>query len=387
MVNFNYYNPAKIIFGKGTESELVENIKPYGNRVLVHHDDFIAQLPVFSRVMEILKEGGFEIFALGGVVPNPKLSLAYKGIQLCKDENIDFILAIGGGSSIDSSKTIAMGVKHDGDVWDFFADPSKACAEILPMGSVLTIPAAGSESSVACVITQDETNLKRTAYSTALVPKFAVMNPENTFTLPAFQTAAGGFDIMSHLMERYFTTEPDVVFTDKIIEGALKSMIYNLPRCLKDPSNYAYRADIMWCGSNAQSGLFGTGRIGDWASHDIGHELSASFNMAHGASLALATPAWARYVSKENPSKFAQFATEVFGITDGTDAELALKGIEALEAFIAEIGLPVKLSQTDADLSKLHEINDRLFSNRSSTGYYMELSADDITNIVEIMKA
>ena len=386
MVNFTYYNPAKIIFGKDTEKELVAEIKKYGTRVLVHCDNFIPKLPVYGKVMEALRGAGLTVFELGGVVANPKLSLCYEGIKLCKKENIELILAVGGGSTIDSAKTIGAGVKYAGDVWDFYAERGISPQDSLPVGVVLTIPASGSESSSAAVVTNENGNLKRTAFGTALIPKFAVMNPENTTSLPPYMTACGGYDIISHLMERYFTKERDVDFTDRIIEGAIKTMLYKLPAALADPQNYAHRADIMWCGTNAHSGLFGTGRIGDWGSHEIAHELSAMYDTPHGAALSIVFPAWMKYVYREDLDRFVQFAQRVMEVDMASaDREaIALEGIRRLEAFSKRCGLPVTLRDAGLDALGNDKMAEMTQGGRDGIGQFKKLYLDDVKAILAL---
>ncbi len=382
MVNFSYHNPCKIVFGKDCALGISEHIKEYGDKVLVCYDDIVAKFDFFEKIISSIEKDGIKIIRHGGVTPNPKLSHCYEGIEICKKEEIELVLAIGGGSAIDTAKTIAAGALYDGDVWDFYDESGHEIENALPIGAVLTIPAAGSEYSLAAVVTKEEGNLKRTAYSTKIVPKFAILDPTYTYTLPKKLTAAGGFDIISHLLERYLTNTPNVDFTDRISEGAIKSMLKYIPLCLLEGDNYDYRAEVMWCGSNAQSGLFGTGREGDWASHDIAHELTAVYGISHGAALAVAFPAWMRYLYKENPVKIAQLGRRVFDITENDDIKAAEKTIEALEAFIKEIDLPLKLA--DYDAHDLGIIANKTLENRKTIGYYKKLSKDDVLNILEI---
>ena len=284
MINFEYYNPARIIFGKGAENQVGKEVARYGKRILLHYGGgSIKRNGLYDRVVASLQAEGLFFVELGGVQPNPRLSLVRKGIELCKEHNVDFILAVGGGSTIDSSKAIAAGVCCKEDIWEYYLNENKQIEGALPVGVVLTIPAAGSESSDSSVITNEEENYKRYIGSEYLTPKFALMNPEVTFSMPANQIANGCSDIVAHLMERYFTTVKHVDFTDRLIEGAIRTILYHGPMALAHPTDYDIRAEIMWTGTVAHNNLLNMGRIGDWASHDIEHELSAQYDIAHGA--------------------------------------------------------------------------------------------------------
>jgi hypothetical protein len=323
-------------------------VKKYGGtKVLVHYGGQSAvRSGLLDKICGLLREGGVEYVTLGGVVPNPRLSLVHEGIDLCRREGIDFVLAVGGGSVIDSGKAIAYGVCYDGDVWDIYigkATPEK----MLPVASVLTIPAAGSEMSEASVITNEDGDVK-IGYSNSLSrPKFAIMNPRRTMTLPPYQTAAGVTDMMMHTMERYFTKDDDMDITTDIAEAMLRSMKNAVFAVLKNPEDYRYRAQIMWGGSLMHNGLTGCGVSDDWATHQIEHELSAMFGVTHGAGLAAVWPSWARYVMHENLSRFVRFAVNVMDVpNDFTDPEgTALRGIEAMERFYHAIGMPVNIKE------------------------------------------
>ncbi|MDR1100301.1 MAG: iron-containing alcohol dehydrogenase, partial [Treponema sp.] len=301
MQNFEYYNRTKIIFGKGTEDQVGSETAQYVRRILLHHSGGSAvKSGLLDKVKSSLKKAGIEWVELAGVQPNPRLSRVYEGVELCKKEQIKFILAVGGGSVIDSAKAIAIGACYDGDVWDFY-DRKKTAAQALPVGVVLTIPAAGSESSISSVITNETGPWKQSVNEECIRPVFAIMNPELTYTLPPYQTACGIADMLAHIMERYFTREPNVELTDELCEGAMRAIIRNARKIFSGgEKDYAARAEIMWAGSIAHNNLLGTGRIGDWASHAIEHELSALFDMAHGAGLAIIFPAWITYNIKEN---------------------------------------------------------------------------------------
>lgn len=348
MIDFNYYAPTEVVFGKNSEEQVADLCKKYGaTKVLVHYGGSSAiKSGLLDKVCRLLEEGGVQYACLGGVVPNPRLSKAHEGIELCRKEGVDFILAVGGGSVIDSAKCIAYGVCFDGEVWDIYTGKSEP-KSMLPVAAVLTIPAAGSEMSESSVITNEDGNIK-VGYSNNLSrPKFAIMNPERTFTLPPYQTAAGVTDMMMHTMERYFTKDDDMDFTTNLAEAVLKSMKNAIFEVLKDPGNYRYRAQIMWGGSIAHNGLTGCGVEEDWATHQLEHELSGMFDVTHGAGLAAVWPSWARYTMRENLSRFVRFAVNVMDVpNDFSDPEgTANRGIEAVEKFYHEIGMPTSIHE------------------------------------------
>lgn len=348
MLNFEYYTPTKVVFGKDTEKQAGELVKAFGGtKVLVHFGGQSAKKSgLLDRICNSLEEAGLSYVTLGGVVPNPHLSKVYEGIELCKKEGVDFILAVGGGSVIDSGKAIGYGVANEGDVWDFYAKKrtAKAC---LPIGAVLTIAAAGSEMSNSSVITNEDGWLKRGYNDDISRCKFAVMNPELTYTLPAYQTASGCVDILMHTMERYFTKAENTMLTDSVAEGLMRTVIYNAKVLAEDPENYDARAQVMWAGSLSHNGLTGCGTEGDWASHQLEHELGGMFDVAHGAGLAAVWGSWARYVYKEKPARFAQFAANVFNIPWNSSnlEQMALDGIQAMEAFYRSIHMPTSLAE------------------------------------------
>ncbi len=385
MENFVFQNTTKIVFGKGTENHVANEIKGLGKNVLLHYGGgSIKKYGLYDRIVASLKEAGLNFVELGGVQPNPRLSLVYKGIELCRENKIDFILAVGGGSVIDSAKAIAIGVPYQGDVWDFYTGKAQV-EEALPIGVVLTIAAAGSESSPGSVITKEEGELKRDCLSDLIRPKFAILNPELTYTLPEEQTLYGAADIMAHLMERYFTRTKDVDFTDRLLEGALKTIIKNLPIVLKDPQNYGARAQIMWAGTVAHGDLLGTGRIGDWASHNIEHELSGIYDVAHGAGLAVIFPAWMKYVYKENIARFAQFAVRVWDVEADFNnlEEVALEGIRRIENFFKSVGLPVTLGELGIPEDKLELMAEKC-TERGPVGNFKKLFKEDVLKIYRL---
>lgn len=346
MENFEYYAPTKVVFGKETETKVGELVAQQGcKKVLVHYGSgSVKRSGLLDRVFASLDEKGIHYVELGGVVPNPRLSLVYKGIDLCKEEGVDFILAVGGGSVIDSAKAIGYGVVNEGDVWDFYEKKREATA-CLPIGVVLTIAAAGSEMSNSSVITNENGWLKRGCNFNCCRAKFAVMNPELTMTLPKYQTASGCTDIMMHTMERYFNQSENMELTDGISEHLIRTVMKNAKILMDEPENYEARAEVMWAGSLSHNGLTGCGTDGgDWSCHQLEHELGGMFDVAHGAGLAAVWGSWARYVMDARPERFTQFATRVMGVSPmQTVKETALRGIEAMEAFYRELEMPTSI--------------------------------------------
>lgn len=384
MRNFTYNNSTTIIFGKDTQKNVGHETKKYGHNVLFHYGGgSIKKSGLYDEVMKALKSEGLNVYELGGVKPNPRLSLVKEGIKLCQENNIDFILAVGGGSVIDSAKAIAIGVKYQGDVWDFYTGKAKI-KDALPIGVILTIPAAGSESSTGSVITNEDGWYKRSTGSLLLRPKFAIMNPELTFTLPDYQTACGAADMIAHVMERYFTNEKHVEFTDSLCEATMKTIIKQVQIILLDPTNYNARAELMWAGTIAHNGLLGTGRSEDWASHGIEHELSGIYDIAHGAGLAIVFPAWMQYVYKHDVNRFARFAHNVFNVDlDLENLELtALEGIKRLKAFFKAIGLSTSLKEVNIDDSRIEEMAAK--ATEGPLGNFVRLNKDDVKNILKL---
>jgi len=348
MNNFTFYSPTYFAFGKDEENNVGKYVKRFGGtKVLIHYGGgSVVRSGLLGRVKTSLREAGLPFVELGGVKPNPRSGLVYEGIDLCRREKVDFILAVGGGSSIDSSKAIAAGTLYEGDFWDFHMR-KQPITKALPVGTVLTIAAAGSEGSADAVITKEEGMLKRGASGEALRPVFSILNPALTQTLPAYQTACGITDIMAHLFERYFTNTKDVEVTDRVIEGLLMTMIHEAPRVMKNPDDYEARANIMWAGMLAHNNCCGVGRVQDWASHSIEHELSALYDCAHGAGLAVVFPAWMEYNMNHDIPRFAQLASRVWGCPmDFQNPEVTAKaGIRALRSFLREIGMPQTMAE------------------------------------------
>lgn len=357
MKNFEYYTPTQIYFGEDTHLQIGDLLKERScHKVLIHYGSgSVVRTGLLEEVKSLLSKAGIAYVTLGGVVPNPRLSKVLEGIELCKKENVDFILVIGGGSAIDSGKAIGYGAANpDTDVWNFFLKTAvpKAC---LPIGVILTIAASGSEMSGSCVITNEDGWLKRGSTRSDLCrPQFAILNPCLTYTLPPYQTASGCVDILMHTMERYFVTFETMELTDGISEALMRTVISNAKILMNDPQNYKARAEVMWSGSLSHNGLTGCGTgSGDWACHQLEHELGGMFDVAHGAGLSAIWGGWARYVYKDHPARFAQFATNVLGILPADDPEkTALLGIEAMEAFFRSLNMPVTLSELGLTLTE-----------------------------------
>jgi len=382
MKDFNFYAPTRVVFGRESEEKLPELIRQYGGtKVLVHYGGQSARKSgLLDKVFALLKQADIAYVELGGVVPNPLLSKVREGIMLCRREQVDFILAVGGGSVIDSAKAIGYGVDYTGDVWDFWNGKSvpQSC---LPIGVMLTIPAAGSEMSSSCVITNDEGMLKRGVNSDLCRCRFAIMNPERTYTLPAYQTAAGATDIMMHTMERYFSKYEDAVLTDALAEALLRTVMDATPKVLKQADDYKYRAAIMWASSLSHNDLTECGTEKDFACHKLEHELSGMFGVTHGAGLAAIWGAWARYVMDKHTARFEKFAKNVMGVDD------ALKGVEALEAFFRSIGMPVSIPEligrplTDDEITALVDKCSR--GGKMNIGAMEVLTPDDMLKIYQ----
>lgn len=387
MQNFEFYAPTKVVFGKQAEEQLGKLIKEQEcKKVLIHYGGNSAKKSgLLDRIMESLEKEGIEYVTLGGVVPNPHLSKVYEGIELCKKEGVDFILAVGGGSVIDSGKAIGYGMTNEGDVWDFYEKKRKPKA-CLPIGAVLTIAAAGSEMSDSSVITNENGWLKRGLSSNYCRCRFAVMNPELTYTLPAYQTASGCVDIMMHTMERYFTKETETGLTDGISESLLRTVMQSARTLKEEPENYDARAQVMWAGSLSHNGLTGCGTIGDWSCHQLEHELGGMFDVAHGAGLAAVWGSWARYVYQEKPERFAQFAVNVMGVTNdySNPEKTALEGIKRMEEFYRAIDMPTSVHELGVDLTEeqIKELAHKCtFMETRTIGQFKVLDKNDIENI------
>lgn len=358
MLNFDFYAPTRIIFGKDTEAEIGALLKPHAKKVLLHYGGgSIKKSGLYDRVVASLQASGVAFVELGGVMPNPRLSLAHEGIDLCRKEGVDLILAVGGGSVIDSAKAIAMGVYYDGDVWDMYQD-GRAIEKAVPVATILTIPAAGSESSGDTVITNEEKALKYGYGSPHLRPLLSIMNPELFFTLPKEQLGYGVADMMSHIFERYFTNTTNADLTDGLCEATLKTLMKNALPAKADMSDYNAWADLGFAGTVAHNGLLGMGREQDWACHDMEHELSAIYDVPHGAGLAVVTPGWMQHVYKDNVGMFVQFAVNVMGVEASfrdPDA-IVQEGIARLREFFVKLGLPTTLAELGIGEDRLEEM-------------------------------
>lgn len=386
MNDFNFYSPTEFVFGRGRECETGRYVKKYGgSRVLIHFGGGSAvKSGLLDKVKNSLEEEGVAYFELGGVKPNPRDTLVYEGIELCRREGIDFILAVGGGSVIDSAKGIAAGVVYEGDFWDFYC--VKQVVKALPVGVVVTISAAGSEGSGDSVITKEDGMLKRATGSDALRPRFSVLDPELTMTLPAYQTACGATDIMAHVFERYFTNTKEVEITDRLCEAVLMTMLRETPRVIADPKNYDARANIMWAGMVAHNNIVGVGREQDWNSHGLEHELSGLYDCAHGAGLAVIMPAWMEFVCKHDVMRFCQMATRVFGVDmDFTDPEkTAREGIRRFRTFLHSIGMPINFAELGAKEEDIPVLVEKLGVGDGRTGGFVHLSSEDAAEIYRI---
>ncbi len=385
MKNFVFQNPTKIIFGRGVEEKVGSEVGAYSNNILLHFGGgSIKASGLYDRVTASLRQAGITWVELGGVKPNPRLDMVHEGIKLCKEHKLGFILAVGGGSVIDSAKAIAMGSVIEGDVWDFFlgkGTPVKA----LPIGTILTIPAAGSEASPGTVITNENGWLKLAVNSDSLFPRFSILNPELAFSLPRFQVACGVADIMAHLMERYFTNVSHVAFTDRLIEATLKTVINLAPLVMKNPQDYDAWSELMWAGTIAHNNVLDTGRVGDWASHMIEHEISGIYDVAHGAGLAVVFPAWMKHVLHHDMNRFVQWSVRVWNVEmDVFDPEaVARAGIEKMEQFFHSIGLGTQLADLGIQDNRVDEMADKCTNGNTHTvGSFVKLDREAVRQIL-----
>ena len=392
MLNFEFYAPTKVVFGKNAEDKVGKLIKEQGcKKALVHFGGNSAKKSgLLDRIYKLLEQSDISYVSLGGVVPNPRLSTVHEGIELCKKEGVDFILAVGGGSVIDSSKAIGYGVANEGEVWDFY-EKTRMPEKCIPIGAILTIAAAGSEMSNSSVITNEDGWLKRGCNSDSCRCKFAIMNPELTYSLPDYQTACGCTDILMHTMERYFTTVEDTMLTDRIGEALMKTVIQSAKVLIKDPENYNARAEVMWAGSLSHNGLTGCGTTGDWASHQLEHELGGMFDVAHGAGLAAIWGSWARYVYTEKVERFAQFAVNVMGVSNNflNPDKTALAGIRAMEDFFHSISMPTSISGLGVKLTdeQIDELALKCsFDRTRMIGGFKILEIEDMKNIYKLAR-
>lgn len=388
MNHFSLYNPTYFLFGKETQHKVGELVHRFcGKKVLIHYGGgSVVRSGLLSQTERSLKEAGIEYVALGGAVPNPRSGLVYEGISLCKANGIDFVLGIGGGSAIDSAKAIAAGAVYDGDFWDLF-EGKAPYEKALPLGCILTFPATGTESSNSSVITQERGMLKRGLRGDSNRPVFAIMNPELTFTLPPYQTACGVADMMAHVFERYFTNVQHVDVSDRLCEAVLQTMIKAAPIVMENPSDYDARAELMWAGTLAHNGQLGIGREEDWSSHNIGHELSAAYDVAHGASLSVVMPHWMQYTLPGHEMRYAQMAVRVFGCQMDYEnpASTAKEGIARLQSLWKDLGLPLTLTDLQINAADIPALVQKTRCDANGMlGAFMPLQKSDVEAILRL---
>jgi alcohol dehydrogenase YqhD (iron-dependent ADH family) len=387
MDNFTYHNPTKILFGRGMENEVGAEVARYSRRILLHFGGgSIKTSGLYDRVVASLKRAGVEWTELGGVKPNPRLSLVHEGVKLCREHNLDFVLAVGGGSSIDSAKAIAMGAANGGEVWDYFIG-KRELTRTLPVATILTIPAAGSESSSSAVVTNEDGWIKRGFDSELIYPKFSVLDPELAFTLPAFQVACGSADIMSHLLERYFTNTRNVAFVDRLLEATMKTVIAQAPKVLAKPTDYDAWSELMWAGTIAHNNLLNTGRIGDWGSHNIEHEISGIYDVAHGAGLAVVFPAWMKLVLEHDLDRFVQWSVRVWNVElDMFDKEATARaGIARLETFFHSLGLGTTLAELGVGAERIDEMAKKATDGDTRRiGNFVKLDSAQVAKVLKL---
>lgn len=388
MNNFTFYSPIEFVFGKGTEMQTGELVRKYGaSKVLiVYGGGSVVRSGLLERVRQTLAQTGIPCLELGGVQPNPIDTKVYEGIDLCRREGVDFVLAVGGGSVIDTAKAIAAGVPYEGDFWDFYIQKATV-SSALKVAVVLTIPAAGSEGSGNSVITKVSTLQKMSLRAPELLrPRFSIMNPELTFTLPPYQTAAGIVDMMAHIMERYFTNTADTEIADRLCEGTLKAIITEAPRVMADPKDYGARANIMWSGMIAHNGTCGVGNEEDWASHFMEHEISALYDVTHGAGLAVIFPAWLTWMASHHVEKVAQYAARVWDVPVSEDLKaMALEGVARLKSFFTSIGMPVNFAQLGVEHPDIELLVEHLHANKGEqVGCYVRLGRKETREIYEL---
>ena len=388
MENFNYYNGTRYVFGKDSDNEVGVYLKKYGaTKVLIHYGRHPKTSGLIDKIIENLKKENIDYVELGGVEPNPRDTLVYKGIDLAKKEKIDFILAVGGGSVIDSAKAIGLGYYYDGDLYTMY-EKQEPVLKSLPIGVILTIAAAGSESSTNSVINFESRGLKRGFSTEVERPKFAILNPKLTYSLSDFQTSCGITDIMAHLLERYFSKSKDCFVSQRMIEGVLQSIIYDsVPRLMKDKKDYGARSNIMWAGTLAHNNIMGVDRKQDWCSHKLEHELSAKYDVAHGAGLATVFPAWMLYNYKVDIDLFYYFATRIMHIKEDNNKEaVVLAGIDKFKPFLHDVlKMPTSFKELGAKKEDIPYLVDKLFVNQPVVGGFKQIDKNDATNIYNLM--
>lgn len=388
MINFQYNNPAKVIFGDGAEKEIETLLKEYNVKslLLVYSGDFIKDLGIWNTVHSACHKLNISFYEEGNVVPNPKIELVRNLVSLGKSNSVDFVLAVGGGSSIDTAKAVSIGIPYDGDVWDFFEGKSNIETAV-PVGVITTLPASGSETSNCSIISNGI--LKVGVESDLIIPKFAIMNPRFTMGLPPYQTSCGLADILSHLLERYFTDVDNVDTTDYLLEGAIKALMLNAGRLMENPKDYNARAEVQWLASIAHNNLLDTGRISDWGSHRIEHELSAQYGLTHGEGMAVVLVAWTRYMALNKPKKLAQLANRLYGIDyhDYTEKQMSLLLSQRLKEFFSSLNLRTTLGELNITEEHFEDMALRATNNNTSTvGHYIPLDKDKFIEILHLAK-
>ncbi len=388
MENFNYSNPTRIVFGKDTELKVGKLCAEYAKKVLLHYGGgSIKANGLYDKVIASLNEAGVEYFELGGVQPNPVHTLVYEGIAICKKHDIGLVLGVGGGSVLDSAKAIAIGAKHDGDFWDFFTRKGTP-KQALPIGCIMTLPGTGSESSDSIVIQNNETNMKMGCSTRLGYPTFSILNPELSFTLPPYQTAAGTSDAICHVLERFFTNSVNTYLSDRLCLSVVKTLVSFTPVVLRNPNDYDARAEIMYACKIAHDNSLSCGRIGDWASHRIEHELSLNYGIAHGAGLAIIFPNWMKYTCGHNPERFAMFANEIFGVEESADKlAMAMEGIQRFQDYLRSIDMPITLRDAGITDNRYAEMAENELKNFEGVlGNFVKLRHDDLVKIYEMSK-
>ncbi|MFW5782460.1 MAG: iron-containing alcohol dehydrogenase [Candidatus Muiribacteriaceae bacterium] len=384
MLNFKFHAPTEIFFGKDQIKVLANSIKRHGGSkvLLVYGKSSIKKMGLYDKVTSIFKEKEIFFKELSGVDPNPRLSSVKEGVRIIRENDIDFVLAVGAGSVLDCSKAIAAGALYAGDPWDF-AIRKAAVKKALPIGTVLTLAATGSEMNGGAVITNEETAEKLPIHAEATKPAFSILDPTYTFTVPANQTAAGTADIMSHVFEQYFSKNHDAYITDRLCEGVLRTAVHYAPMALRMPDNYEARSNLMWAGTIGLNHILSCGKITDWATHLIEHEISAIYDLTHGVGLAILTPAWMRYVlDNYNHNKFCDMGRRVFDLEGEDSMQLAEETIDELERFFNKIGLPTRLSEVDIDESRFEEMAEKVISHFGSIGNFKKLNKEDVLCIL-----
>lgn len=382
MNSFNFFNPTKIIFGKNAINNLANEVKNYKNILFTYGGGSIKKNGIYNKVIQILKNENKNVIELDGIMPNPRKEKVYEGIELCKNNNIDFILAVGGGSVIDCSKAIAIGAKTDKDFWQTFYIDWEECTDAIPLGTILTLSATGTEMDSGSVITDWENHIKTHYDSEHMFPKFSILDPSYTYTLPKEQTIYGSIDILAHVFEQYFSMPDESNLSDNLAEAIIRTVIDNLEIAIENPNNYNARANLMWCSTMALNGIIGLGKEQDWNSHQIEHALSGIYDIAHGAGLAIVFPNWMKYVYKNSINKFKKYAVNIWNVDtkNKTEEEIALEGINKTKEYFSKVGAPVTLSEVNIPESDIDKIVETVIL--TGEGSYLKINKEDIKNIL-----